>query len=372
VKDGLCWLLHPTFHPGFTIWDTSAPPQALELSSTANNGRQVFPKIVGFKECSMVPDSIPRTLSIETIDITARCITGISFRLYPSLEWKKFDVFIHTESNKPTSYAKSSRFVFMPLPADDEILWLQLRSNKHASSLMVCSDMSYHSVSTGPLLNVGLSLTILKVETKLSGVIHIGSQATADFRVKAFSQRPQLMLCDNGLCEDSLHQPLAFYPKGDANDPRALRMISGPQLRHDPPSSQLFWSWAPLEHIDNISVYDVHDGNFQGMRIVYKNGGERFVGISQHLVPATESAYCKEPTHLNVETTAPMTTGGLLGDGPIYTMVSFAPTDRVPLPSSEYTQYPLTGELHCWLRPLERAEIRVLPSGSWRRSDVWD
>ncbi|CAJ0538837.1 Ff.00g067520.m01.CDS01 [Fusarium sp. VM40] len=343
-KDGLCWLLHPTFHPGFTIWDTSAPPQALELSSTANNGR--YPKIVGFEECSMVPDSIPRTLSIETIDITARCITGISFRLSPSLQWKKFDVFVHDKSKKPTSCTKSGKFVFMPLPTDDEILWLQLRSSKHASSLMV--------------------------KTKLSGVIHIGSQATEDFRVKAFSRRPQRMLCNNGLGEAGFHQPLAFYPKGDSNDPRALSMITGPQLRHIPPSSQLLWSWAPLEHIDNVSVYEEHNGNFQGMRIVYKNGGERFVGINQHLVPATESAYCKEPTHLSVETTAPMTTGGSLGDGPMYTMVSFAPADLWPLPSSEYTQYPLEGELHCWVRPLERAEIRVLPSGTWRSSDVLD
>lgn len=149
MKDGLCWLLRPTFHPGFTIWDTSAPPQAHELSSTANNGR--YPKIVGFEECSMVPDSIPRTLSIETIDITAGCITGISFRLYPSLQWKKFDVFVHTKNDKPTSCVKSSKFVFMPLPADDEILWLQLRSSKHASSLMVCSDMSHYSLLAGSL-----------------------------------------------------------------------------------------------------------------------------------------------------------------------------------------------------------------------------
>lgn len=215
---------------------------------------------------------------------------------------------------------------------------------------------------------------MLKVKTKLSGVIHIGSQATEDFRVKAFSRRPQRMLCNNGLGEAGFHQPLAFYPKGDLNDPRALSMITGPQLRHIPPSSQLLWSWAPLEHIDNVTVYEEHNGNFQGMRIVYKNGGERFVGINQHLVPPTGSAYsyCKEPTHLSVEITAPMTTGGLLGDGPVYTVVSFAPADHWPLLSSEYTQYPLEGELHCWARPLERAEIRVLPSGTWRSSDVLD
>jgi hypothetical protein len=40
------------------------------------------------------------------------------------------------------------------------------------------------------------------------------------------------------------------------------------------------------------------------MHIVYKNGGERFVGIKQYLVVVTKPAYCKEPTHLNIEITA--------------------------------------------------------------------
>lgn len=208
---------------------------------------------------------------------------------------------------------------------------------------------------------------MLKVETKLSGVIHIGCQAAATFRVKAFSRRPQLMLCNDAVCEDNFHQPLAFYPKGDPNDPQVLKMITGPQLRHNPPNAQLFWSWAPLELIDNVSVYGDQNGNFHGMHIVYKNGGERFVGINQYLVNATEPAYCKEPTHLNIEITAPRPMSG-----PRYTMVYFAPTDHRSHPYSEHTQYPLAGELHCWLRPFERTEIRVLPSGSWRRYDMWE
>ncbi|KAM0207678.1 hypothetical protein ACHAQI_007475 [Fusarium lateritium] len=326
MKDGLCWLLCTIYHPGFTIWDTSAPPQALELSSATSNGRQNFPKIIGFNECDMVPDFIPRNFSIETIDITASHITGISFRFYTLDDWQKFDVFVHTESDKPSSHAKPDTLVFMPLPANDEILWLQ-------------------------------------VETKLSGVIHLGSQENANSLVKAFSQRPQLMLCNDDLCEDNFHWPIAFYPKGAPNDPQALSIITGPRLRHDPASTHLLWSWAPLEHIDNVSVYDEQNRNFRGMHIVYKNGGERFVGINQYLGHSTASSYCKAPTHLNVEITA---------RGLIHTTVYFAPTDLKPLPDSEHTQYPLTGELHCWITPLSRAEIRVLPSGSWRRSDVWD
>jgi hypothetical protein len=163
------------------------------------------------------------------------------------------------------------------------------------------------------------------------------------------------MLCNDGLLEDNFHNPLAFYPKGHPNDPKGLRMITGPQLRYDPPSSQLLWSWAPLELIDNVSVYDDHNGNFQGMHIVYKNGGERFVGINQYLIHTTKPAYYKEPTYLNIEITAPKLISGWVG-GPMYTMVYFAPTDQTPLPDSEHTQYPLAGELHCWMGPLERAE----------------
>jgi hypothetical protein len=246
MKDGLCWLLNPASYPGFMIWDTSAPPQALELSYATSKGRKVLPKIVGFKDCSMVPDLIPLNLSIETFGITASYITGISFRFYSSREWEKFEVFLHAESHKPTYQTKFSYLVFMPLPANDEILWLQLRSSRHASSLMVFFDMSYQSLLTGPSLAIELSLIMLKVETKLSGVIHIGCQAAATFRVKAFSRRPQLMLCNDGVCEDNLHQPLAFYPKGDPKAPQALKMITGPQLRHNPPNAQLFWSWAVI------------------------------------------------------------------------------------------------------------------------------
>jgi hypothetical protein len=100
----------------------------------------------------MVPDLIPRTLSIETVDITASRITGMSFRFYFSLEWEKFEVFVHTKSNELISHIYPNEFVFMPLSANDEILWLQLRSNGHAPSLMVCSNMSHHFLLTGPFL----------------------------------------------------------------------------------------------------------------------------------------------------------------------------------------------------------------------------
>jgi hypothetical protein len=213
---------------------------------------------------------------------------------------------------------------------------------------------------------------ISQLGTQLSGVIHVGLQAKATnnpFSSRFFVKLPQLMFCFNRQIHNPKHLvSFAMYPQGTALESNAVLQIIGPQLSLNTPSPFHFrsWSWAPLQNIHGITIFEQNGPGYIGMIIGYKNGGMRFIGdLGRCRMSECRRSFTKTPKRMYIERwpvpfpfcqRMPM-------------RVNFGPRDIRHSIHTEYNEYDLEGELHFWCGPMMRPEIRVLPSGSWRSSD---
>ncbi|KAF4965686.1 hypothetical protein FSARC_6526 [Fusarium sarcochroum] len=313
-EDGICWVDCPDSH----ALNTAAPPLC-------------------FEGCSMISKGALKCPYFETISVNSSDITGITFYLKRTgFETSVFDIVCHTRAypQKPVRVLTCDYElpVYLPMPPNDRILWLQVRSSFYSKRETV-------------------SITL---ETKLSGVIHIGPQHTTPFKTLAFSNLPQMMICefDNGRS----HKVLAVYPQGDS--PNAMALDDGTRGPHFSPSAKYLepptWSWAPLEGIQHVRVFQDKYSHFQGMHITYENGGQRFLGQSPK---QCESVDWSKPSRLNIETS------------PYLNVLYVSFTHDELAPSSTFKQYNLEGELHYYGYGW-KPRLRILPSGSWRRADV--
>ncbi|KAM0352308.1 hypothetical protein ACHAPU_001972 [Fusarium lateritium] len=194
--------------------------------------------------------------------------------------------------------------------------------------------------------NLKSSLTILRSKRD-SQASYTSDRKTQKLSLSKCSATVPRSCCTTIPSSEYLH-PVAFYSEEDAGDPKGLEITSGPRIQR------------LLASPDN--------GGLLGMHIAYKNGGERFVGISHPMGLTQASAYCKEPAEMNIE----VPRGQSEAEGPA-TLVYFSPSYHKPRPGSRNTQYPMKGELHCWQSlGCVIPELRILPSGSWQTSDIWD
>ncbi|KAF5020648.1 hypothetical protein F66182_7325 [Fusarium sp. NRRL 66182] len=345
-RDGFCWLKIPQNHADLHVWDTPYPPKVSSIPIYEPVSiRQRF-----IEGSSMVSLSDMDCHYLRAVNLRRKGTTGLAFNLSPHHSCiEPYDIDIHTETHpwRPIERRGRQEAIYLPLPPGDEILWLQVRSSGRITGFVVCTPFQY-------AIFASTKLTGLQLETKLSGVVHIGYQGTPHFRILAFSHLPEAVICASG----EKNMPVAFYPKREPSNTKGLDVRStGPRPRMGRGRAPLFWSWAPLEDIEHVRVFQGRWNQFKGMLVSYRNGGQRFVGTALRDKKDSMRDW-GNPSAMCVEILPPER--GV--------RVHF---DRVSRqrPSSVFENHELKGELHCWHHRDGPAIVRVLPSGSWQSSD---
>ncbi|KAM0493027.1 hypothetical protein ACHAP8_009557 [Fusarium lateritium] len=242
---------------------------------------------------------------------------------------------------------------YIPLASNDRILWMQVRSYSDYPSCI------------GVL-----------VKTELSGIIHLGNHRGGHSKIIAFSESPRAIFHYPG-DGNYAQQAVAIHPKSKPSpDHEVSKLVNiGPPIPDIIAYSSLtpIWSWAPLQDIASVYVFNTAIGNgFVGMHITYKNEGQRFVGDGNRSAPyrisgrQPKEVRVKNPTRLYVNTK-------MHPDHHEEVRFSIGEYDELEK-SPQWTGYDIAGdldfwELHLWCDPRgfsHRSKVQVLRSGSWR------
>ncbi|KAL6922352.1 hypothetical protein FSST1_006378 [Fusarium sambucinum] len=329
-KDGICWLGLRDTHSISTIWDIPTPPSGL-LSSCG-----IMVEIPGNKL---------ETINLDDIGGLILHFTLFGFEVKGYSKPAPLRQAMELESLRGTAY--------IPLASNDRILWMQVRSYSDYPSCI------------GVL-----------VKTELSGIIHLGNHRGGHSKIIAFSESPRAIFHYPG-DGNYAQQAVAIHPKSKPSpDHEVSKLVNiGPPIPDIIAYSSLtpIWSWAPLQDIASVYVFNTAIGNgFVGMHITYKNEGQRFVGDGNRSAPyrisgrQPKEVRVKNPTRLYVNTK-------MHPDHHEEVRFSIGEYDELEK-SPQWTGYDIAGdldfwELHLWCDPRgfrHRSKVQVLRSGSWR------